>query len=84
MMDLFGSKLLMMLFQNMPLINIILQFILSNTIYNIIKISDCLRRHNIPTRKYSPSKDINLRHDIISLKKEYNMSIKDIATVVDK
>lgn len=40
MMDLFGSKLLMMRLQNMLLINFIFQFILSNTIYNIIKISD--------------------------------------------
>ena len=68
-------------------INIVLiqrVFELKGKSINIIKIADCLRRHNIPTRKYSPSKDINLRHDIISLKKDYNMSIKDIATVVDK
>lgn len=68
-------------------INIILIqriFEMKGKLITIIKISDCLRRHNIPTRKYSPSKDVNLRHNIVSLKKEYNMSIKDIATVVDK
>lgn len=68
-------------------INIILIqriFEMRGKLITIIKISDCLRRHNIPTRKYSPSKDVNLRHNIVSLKKEYNMSIKDIATVVDK
>lgn len=68
-------------------INIILIqriFEMRGKLITIIKISDCLRRHNIPTRKYSPSKDVNLRHNIVSLKKEYNMTIKDIATVVDK
>lgn len=51
---------------------------------NIFKISECLRTHNIPTRKYCPDKDFHLRHNIINLKYDYGMNNEDIATVVNR
>ncbi|MBR2212856.1 MAG: hypothetical protein IJ889_00300 [Eubacterium sp.] len=51
---------------------------------SIRDISACIKKHDIPIRRYIPQKDIHIRGQVYSLKDEYNMNNKDIALIIGK
>lgn len=57
---------------------------LKNIKVNSKKISDCLRRNGVKTKKYIPKKDIYIRQTIIRLKYDCNMSNEEISIITDK
>lgn len=51
---------------------------------SIQDISACIKKHNIPIRRYIPQKDVHVRAQVYSLKDEYNINNKDIALIIGK
>ena len=51
---------------------------------SIRDISACIKKHNIPIRRYIPQKDVHVRAQVYSLKDEYNINNKDIALIIGK